>query len=83
MFQCLKLVPIFCKEFKSFSDSDSRDSEPSDDLLTLYDYKLEQLREMTQRIYNADNINCLSVKLSNAQRAPLLVSMYKSIFALT
>ena len=51
--------------FLSYTDSDQRDSKP--DLLDLYFYKIDQLREIVERVYNADDMKRLSIKLSNSQ----------------
>ena len=52
--------------FMSSTDSDQVDSKPSSDLLDLYFYKIDQLREIIERVYNADNMKRLSIKLSTA-----------------
>ena len=57
----------------SSTDSDQVDSKPSSDLLDLYFYKIDQLREMIERVYNANNMKRLSIKLSTAKRAHLSV----------
>ena len=51
----------------SATDSDQVDSKPSSDLLDLYFYKIDQLREIVERVYNANDMKRLSIKLSNAQ----------------
>ena len=53
--------------FMSSTDSDQVDSKPSSDLLDLYFYKIDQLREIVERVYNADNMKRLSIKLSTAK----------------
>ena len=55
------------------ADSDQVDSKPSSDLLDLYFYKMDQLREILERVYNADDMKRLSIKLSTSQRAHLFV----------
>ena len=57
------------------TDSDARDTEPSENLLDLYSYKLSQLREITGKVYNTDDVKRLSLKLSKANRAMLTVIM--------
>ena len=58
------------------TDSDQVDTEPASSLLDLYYYKVDQLREILERVYNADDMKRLSIKLSTSQRAPLSVSRY-------
>ena len=60
--------------YQCISDSDSHDSEPTEHLLKLYSYKLQQLREITNQVYNADDLKRLSLKLAREQRAILSVS---------
>ena len=57
----------------SSTDSDQVDSKLSSDLLDLYFYKIDQLREIIERVYNADDMKRLSIKLSTAKRAHLSV----------
>ena len=57
----------------SSTDSDQVDSKLSADLLDLYFYKIDQLREIVKRVYNVDDMKRLSIKLSTAQRAHLSV----------
>ena len=59
--------------FMSSTDSDQVDSKPSSDLLDLYFYKIDQLHEIIERVYNADDMKRLSIKLSTAKRAHLFV----------
>ena len=59
----------------SLTDSDTHDSEPSENLLDLYSYKLSQLRAITSKVYNSDDVKRLSMKLSKANRAYLTVNM--------
>ena len=59
----------------SLTDSDTHDSEPSENLLDLYRYKLSQLRAVTSKVYNSDDVKRLSLKLSKANRAYLTVNM--------
>ena len=51
----------------SSRDSDQVDSKLSSDLLDLYFYKIDQLREIVERVYNADDMKRLSIKLSTAK----------------
>ena len=55
------------------TDSDQVDSKLSANLLDLYFYKIDQLREIVERVYNANDMKRLSIKLSTAQRAHLSV----------
>ena len=57
----------------SSTDSDQVDSKPSSNQLDLYFYKIDQLRKIVERFYNADDMKRLSIKLSTSQRAHLLV----------
>ena len=59
--------------FMSSTDSGQVDSKPSSDLLDLYFYKIDQLREIVERVYNADDMKRLSIKLSTAKQAHLSV----------
>ena len=59
--------------FMSSTDSDQVDSKPSSDLLDLFFYKIDKLREIIKRVYNADDMKRLSIKLSTAKRAHLSV----------
>ena len=59
--------------FMSSRDSDQVDSKLSSDLLDLYFYKIDQLREIVERVYNADDMKRLSIKLSTAKWAHLSV----------
>ena len=59
--------------FMLSTDSDQVDSKPSSDLLDLYFYKIDQLHEIVIRVYNADNMKRLSIKLATAKRAHLSV----------
>ena len=54
-------VYIFCIPYTS--DTDHHDSEPTNELMDLYWYKLEQLQEETSKVYNNEDIKCLSAKL--------------------
>ena len=56
-----------------YSDGDQVDSKPNSDLLDLYFYKIDQLREVVERVYNADDMKRLSIKLSTSQQAHLSV----------
>ena len=56
-----------------YTDSDAHDSEPSENLLDLYSYKLTQLRQITSKVYNSDDLKRLSLKLSKENRAFLTV----------
>ena len=51
----------------SYTDGDQVDSKLSSDLLDLYFYKIDQLREIVERVYNADDMKRLSIKLSTSQ----------------
>ena len=53
--------------------SNQVDSKLSSDLLDLYFYKIDQLREIVKRVYNADDMKRLSIKLSTATQAHLSV----------
>ena len=53
--------------FMSSTDSDQVDSKPSSNLLDLYFYKIDQLREIVERVYNPDDMKRLSIKLSTSQ----------------
>ena len=53
--------------FMSSTDSDQVDSKPSSDPLDLYFYKIDQLCEIIERVYNADDMKRLSIKLSTAK----------------
>ena len=53
--------------FMSSTDSDQVDRKPSSNLLDLYFYKIDQLHEIVERVYNADNMKRLSIKLSTSQ----------------
>ena len=55
------------------SDDNSIDEEPSDYLLHLYLYKLDQLREMIEQEYNSNDVKWLSFKLSQDKRGYLTV----------
>ena len=55
------------------TDSDAHNTQPSENLLELYSYKLSQLREITNKVYNSDDLKRLSVKLSKENRAHLMV----------
>ena len=57
----------------SYTDGNQVDSKPSSDLLDLYFYKIDQLREIVERVYNANDMKRLSIKLSTSQRAHLSV----------
>ena len=57
----------------SYTDGDQVDSKPSSNLLDLYFYKIDQLHETVERVYNANDMKRLSIKLSTSQRAHLLV----------
>ena len=59
--------------FLYLTDSDAHDTQPSENLLELYSYKLSQLREITNKVYNSDDLKRLSVKLSKENRAHLTV----------
>ena len=59
--------------FMSYTDSDQVDSKPSSNLLDLYFYKIDQLCEIVERVYNADDMKRLSIKLSTSQPAHLSV----------
>ena len=59
--------------FLYLTDSDAHDTQPSENLLELYSYKLSQLREITSKVYNSDDLKRLSVKLSKENRAHLTV----------
>ena len=61
--------------YSIFLDSDAHDSEPSENLLELYNYKLAQLRDITNKVYNADDHKRLSVKLAKENRAHLTVCL--------
>ena len=53
----------------SSTDSDQVDSKPSSDLLDLYFYKIDQLREIVKRVYNADDMKRLSINSINMKLA--------------
>ena len=53
--------------FMSSADSNQVDSKPSSDLLDLYFYKIDQLCKIVERVYNADDMKRLSIKLSTAK----------------
>ena len=53
--------------FMSSTDSNQVDSKPSSDQLDLYFYKIDQLHEIVKRVYNADDMKRLSIKLSTSQ----------------
>ena len=38
------------------TDSDAHDTQPLENLLELYSYKLSQLREITSKVYNSDDL---------------------------
>ena len=57
--------------FMSSTDSDQVASKPSSDLLDFY--KIDQLREIIERVYNANDMKRLSIKLSTAKWAHLSV----------
>ena len=59
--------------FMSSTDSNQVDSKLSSDLLDLYFYKIDQLCKIVERVYNADDMKRLSIKLSTAKRAPLSI----------
>ena len=59
-------VYIICIPYTS--DTDSHDSEPNDELMDLYWYKLEQLQEETSKVYNNEDIKWLSAKLVQEKR---------------
>ena len=50
-----------------YTDGYQVDSKPSSDLLDLYFYKIDQLHEIVERVYNADDMKRLSIKLSTSQ----------------
>ena len=58
------------------ADPDTHDEEPSEDLLDLYYYKMEQLQEITHRIYNSDDVKRLSSKLAKEQRGQIGVRIF-------
>ena len=51
----------------SSTDSDQVDSKLSSDLLDLYFYKIDQLRKIVERVYSANDMKRLSIKLSTAK----------------
>ena len=55
------------------TDSNKVDSKPSSDLLDLYFYKIDQISKIIERVYNADDMKRLSIKLSTAKQAHLSV----------
>ena len=60
----------------SFVDSDQTDTAPPQELLHLYWYKLCQLRELMEKVYNSDDLKRLQIKLATAKRAPLAVNIF-------
>ena len=54
----------------------THDEEPSEDLLDLYYYKMEQLQEITHRVYNSDDVKRLSSKLAKEQRGQIGVRIF-------
>ena len=51
----------------SYTDGNQVNSKPSSDLLDLYFYKIDQLCEIVERVYNVDDMKRLSIKLSTSQ----------------
>ena len=47
----------------SLTDGDVGDVQPLDELPDLYYYKLNQLREILQTVYNYEDAKCVSSKL--------------------
>ena len=52
----LILTTILKIFFLYLTDSDAHDTEPSENLLDLYRYKLAQLRDITNKVYNSDDL---------------------------
>ena len=55
-------------------DPDTCDEEPTEELIDLYYYKCEQLREIINEEYNSDNVKCLSSKLAKEQHGQVNLS---------
>ena len=60
--------------YLSYTYGDQLDSKPSSDLLDLYFYKIDQLHKIVERVYNADDMKRLSIKLSTLKQAHLSVN---------
>ena len=59
----------------SLTDGDVGDVQPSDELLDLYYYKLNQLREILQTVYNYEDAKRVSSKLVQSQRGQIGVGI--------
>ena len=55
------------------TDPDDTDLQPSKELLDLYSYKVEQLAEIINRVYNEDDIKRLLAKLAKVERGQISV----------
>ena len=58
------------------TDPDDTDAEPSDEMMKLYMYKLDQLEEILSRVYDEEDVKRVSAKLQKAERGKILVIYY-------
>ena len=59
----------------SLTDGDVGDVQPSDELLDVYYYKLNQLREILQTVYNYEDAKRVSSKLVQSQHGQIGVGI--------
>ena len=73
MCQIIMYSIIHSYTLNTFTDIDTHDQEPTEELVDLYYYKAGQLWEIISKVYNSDDIKQLSSKMAQEQCGPVNV----------